>query len=150
MFGLRKSEYFSLQIWPKHPVKCSVGLLILWLSSDYAFIYSIRTHCSINGAWVAQWVKSLDLTTHTSLSPIRLGFAPSFVNYQKGALDSQPQVIKLTSCLPSVGGSLRVLRLPPPLKLSPWYSWNIAENGVKHQNSFIHTFLSKQSIPLLL
>jgi hypothetical protein len=37
--------------------------------------------------------------------------------YKKGALDSQPQVIKFTSWLPMVGGSLRVLRLPPPLKL---------------------------------
>jgi hypothetical protein len=36
---------------------------------------------------------------------------------KKGALDSQPQVIKFTSCLPMVGGSLRVLRLPPSLKL---------------------------------
>jgi hypothetical protein len=33
---------------------------------------------------------------------------------KKGALDSQPQVIKFTSCLPVVGGSLRFL---PPLKL---------------------------------
>ena len=37
-----------------------------------------------------------------------------FVNYKKGALDSQPQVIKFISCLPMVGGSGR---LPPPLKL---------------------------------
>ena len=37
--------------------------------------------------------------------------------YKKGALDSQPQVIKFTSCLPMVGGSLQVLRLLPPLKL---------------------------------
>ena len=44
-------------------------------------------------------------------------FAPSFVNYEKGALDSQPQVIKFTSCLSMVGGSLRVLWLLPPLKL---------------------------------
>jgi hypothetical protein len=29
-------------------------------------------------------VPSLDLTAHTSLSPIRRGFAPSFVNYKKG------------------------------------------------------------------
>jgi len=57
------------------------------------------------------------LTTHTGLSPIRRGFAPGFVNYKKGALDSQPQVIKFTSCFPTVGGSLRVLRLLPPLKL---------------------------------
>jgi hypothetical protein len=28
------------------------------------------------------------LTTHKSLSPIRRGFAPGFVNYKKGALDS--------------------------------------------------------------
>jgi hypothetical protein len=41
----------------------------------------------------------------------------NIVNYKKGALDSQPQVIKFTSCLPMVGGSLRVLRLPLPLKL---------------------------------
>jgi len=42
----------------------------------------------------------------TSLSPIQRGFAPGFVNCKKGALDSQPQVIKLTSCFPMVGGSL--------------------------------------------
>ena len=48
------------------------------------------------------------LTTNTSLSPIRRGFAPGFVNYKKGALDPQPQVIKLASCLPMVGGFLRV------------------------------------------
>jgi len=33
------------------------------------------------------------------------------------ALDWQPQVIKFTSCLPMVGGSLRVFWLLPPLKL---------------------------------
>ena len=33
---------------------------------------------------------------------------------KNGALDSQPQVIKFTNCLPMVGGSLRLL---PPLKL---------------------------------
>ena len=61
---------------------------------------------------------SLDsLTTHTSLAPIRRGFATGFVTYKKGALDSQPQVIKFTCRLPMVGGSLRVLRLLPPLKL---------------------------------
>jgi len=74
-------------------------------------------YIKLRGTRVTQWVRSLDLTTRTSLSPIRRGFAPSFVNYKKGALDSQPQVIKFTSCLPRVGGSLWVLRLPPPLKL---------------------------------
>jgi hypothetical protein len=37
------------------------------------------------GARVAQWVRSLDLTTHSSLSPIRRGFAPGFVSYIKGS-----------------------------------------------------------------
>jgi hypothetical protein len=36
-------------------------------------------------------------------------------------------VIKLASCSPGVGGSLLVLRLPPPLKLVAM----IAESGVK-------------------
>jgi hypothetical protein len=38
----------------------------------------------ISGAQVAQRVRSLDITAHTSLSPIRHGFAPRFVNYKKG------------------------------------------------------------------
>jgi hypothetical protein len=42
---------------------------------------------------------------------------PGFVNYKKGALDSQPQVIKFTSYFSVIGDSLRVLRLLPPLKL---------------------------------
>ena len=56
-------------------------------------------------------------------------FAPGFVNYKKGAFDSQPQVIKFTSFLPMVGGSLRVHRLLPPLKLVAM----TAESGNKHQ-----------------
>ena len=41
---------------------------------------------------------------------MRYSVSARFVNYKKGALDdSQPQVIKITSCLPVIGGSLRVL-----------------------------------------
>ena len=54
-------------------------MLLLFLLVN--FLNSI--HLSL-GIRVAQWVRSLDLTTHTSLSPIRRGFAPSFVNYKKG------------------------------------------------------------------
>jgi hypothetical protein len=39
---------------------------------------------NVSGARVAQWVRSLDLTAHTNLSPIRRCFTPSFVNYKKG------------------------------------------------------------------
>jgi len=70
------------------------------------------------------------LTTHTSLSPIRRGFAPGFVNYKKGALDSQVQVTKLTNCLPMVGGSLCVLRLLPPLKLVAMILLKVALNTI--------------------
>ena len=62
---------------------------------------------------------------------------------KKGALNSQPQVIKFTSCLSMVGGSLRVLRLPPPLKYG---HHGIAEIllkvAVKHQKS-INPFRGK-------
>jgi hypothetical protein len=37
-----------------------------------------------DGAHVFQWVRSLDLATHASLSSIRRGFAPGFANYKKG------------------------------------------------------------------
>jgi len=58
------------------------------------------------------------LTTHTSLSPIRRGFAPDLVNDKKGALDSQPQVIKFTSSSLTNGRRFsRVLRLFPLLNL---------------------------------
>ena len=37
------------------------------------------------GSMIRQWDYQ---TNHTSLSPIRCGFGPGFVNYKKGALDS--------------------------------------------------------------
>ena len=52
----------------------------------------------------------LDYRTFSiNLSSIRRGFAPVFVNYKKGALDLQPQVIQFTSCLPRVGDHLWVI-----------------------------------------
>ena len=57
------------------------------------------------------------LTTHTNLSPIRRGFAPGFVNYKKAALDSQPQMLKLSNFLPMVGGSLKVIQLLTHLRM---------------------------------
>ena len=87
----------------------------------------------LSRAWVAQWVKWLDyLTTHTSLSPIRCGFAPGFVNYKKG-------------CTRLAAASDKVYQL---LAHGQWFSpgtptssstktgrhdiaWNIAETGIK-------------------
>ena len=44
--------------------------------SDRKYLSSEYCRLIVLGARVAQWVRSLDLTTHTSLSPIRRGFAP--------------------------------------------------------------------------
>ena len=52
----------------------------------YLFILKPFLFHNGQGAQVAQWVRSLDLTAHTSLSPIRHGFTPSFVNYKKGCI----------------------------------------------------------------
>jgi hypothetical protein len=92
---------------------------IIYQSTNFSYytFTAAPNHFDIQGPGWLDELRSLDLTAHTSLSPIRREFAPSFVNYKKGALDSQPQVTRFTSCLPRVGGSLRVLRFPPPLKL---------------------------------
>jgi hypothetical protein len=49
--------------------------------------------------------------TNTAWVPARL------CKLQKGALDSQPQVIQFTSYLPMVGGFLLVFQPLPPLQL---------------------------------
>jgi hypothetical protein len=72
--------------------------------------------------------------TRTSLSPIRRGLAPCFVNYIKGctrfaaASDKSLPVACLWSVvLSGYSGFLH------HQNSSPWYSWNIAQSGVKHQ-----------------
>ena len=87
----------------------------IWLTYNYIKRFNPAIVCDCPKPEPGYLTSSL--TTHTSLSPIRRGFASGFVNYKKGALDSQPQVIKFTSCLPMVCGSLRVLLILPPLKL---------------------------------
>jgi hypothetical protein len=50
----------------------------------------------------------------------------------------QHYVINFVSNLRQVGGFLRVLRFPPPIKLTPRYNWNIVESGVKHHQTNKH------------
>jgi hypothetical protein len=108
-------------IWVCLGIMVSKAYYVVFLFSFSYHMYNIKPislDCHfLLGARVAPWVRSLDLTALTSLSPIRREFTPSFVNYKKGALDSHLQVIKFTSCLPRIGGSFLVLRLLPPLKL---------------------------------
>ena len=54
----------------------AIWCIISWRLPRTSYIY-------MRGTRVAQWVRLLDLTAHTSLSPIRRGFMPSFVNYKK-------------------------------------------------------------------
>ena len=57
-------------------------LLLLWRLFKSILIKNCLTWPFAN--WDMIWIRSLGLTTHTSLSPIRRGFAPGFVNYKKG------------------------------------------------------------------
>jgi hypothetical protein len=72
-----------------------------------------------------------------------VGSRPALQITKKGALDSQPQVIKFTSCLPMVGGSLRV---HPASSTTKTCRHDIAEIllkvALKHQ-------ISNQSIRIL-
>jgi hypothetical protein len=56
------------------------------LVSDFTtFLFFFPLSSGVLNVWgvrMAQWVRSLDLTTHVSLSPIRRGLAPGFVNYK--------------------------------------------------------------------
>ena len=83
------------------------------------------------GSRVAQWVRSIDITAHQYCVDSR----PALHITKIGALDYRPQVIKFTSCFPSVGGYLCVLRLPPPKRGRHDIAKKIAESGVKHNNS---------------
>ena len=66
---------------------------------------------------------------------------------KKDELDSQPQVIKITSCLRMVGGSLRILRLLPPLKTG---RHDIVEMLLKRALSTTNqSFISQQSVLLV-
>jgi hypothetical protein len=114
----------SLMLWVQIPLRWGVldttlcDTVCQWLATGRWFSPSTLIPQRYNWNIVDLiWFIMCNAKTHTSLSPIRRGFVLGFVNYKKGAFDSQSQVIKFTSCLPMVGGSLRVFRLPPPLKL---------------------------------
>ena len=81
---------------------------ILYLIKLFYFIYS-RGPC---------WSMSYVVGSNSSYKPITnlTWISAQICKLQTGALDSHPQVIKFTSCLLRVDGSLRVLWLSPPLK----------------------------------
>ena len=108
----RKTKDFSLT--------CQFFLFIFYKRWQLIFFFSDLNLCCFSvwlGARVAQWVRSLDLTAHTSLSPIRRGFAPSFVNYKKGCTRLAAASDKVYQLLAHGRWFSRVVRLLPPLKL---------------------------------
>ena len=120
----------------------SVGNIfkVMW---DYPFEHDVRvtwrldrlsvSWCVFLKSWVRarvpEWVR-----TNTAWVRTR------FCKLQKVVFDSQPHVIKFTSCLPMVVGSFRVLRPLPPLNTG---RHDIAESGVKHNQSSINQTLSE-------
>jgi hypothetical protein len=74
-----------------------------------------------------------------------VGSCPALKITKKGALDSQPQVIKFTSCLPMVGGSPGT----PASFITKTGRHDIAESGVKHNKSIYIAKMSDVSITVI-
>ena len=62
----------------------------------------------------------------------------------------QHYVIKFVSDLRQVGGFFQVLQFPPPIKLTPRYSWNIVESDVKHHQTNKQTSIIWSPLSMLL
>jgi hypothetical protein len=78
----------------------------------------------------ARWLNELGLTTRTSLSPIRRGLAPGFVNYKKGCTRlATDQVYQ------SFAHDRWFSPGTPASSTTKTGRHDIAESGVKHQNS---------------
>jgi hypothetical protein len=80
----------------------------MWLSSisrkkttrpNTIFLWTVL--CFVVHLWarVAKWIRSLDLTAYTSLSPIWRGFAPNFLNYKLEAQWAEPVSLTFHSAL---------------------------------------------------
>jgi hypothetical protein len=88
-FGLKAAQIllFCTCRWSQHYTTEIITLI--WAQFTYLkvffFFYILQDYICLKPCRVrvAQWVRQLDYpTTHTSLSPTRHGFAPSFVNYK--------------------------------------------------------------------
>ena len=77
------------------------------------------------------------LTTHTSPSPIRGGFAPVFVNYKKGYTRLAATSDKVCQLLAHNRWFYPGTPASSTTKTArhDWYSWNIAESVAKHNKS---------------
>ena len=95
----------------KNSTKCVGPVYIIHPSTINHHLSSSSPPC--RAQWLSELGLSLDLTAHTSLSPIRRGFTPGFVNsYKKQCTRLAAASDKVYQLLAHmVGGSLRLL--PP-------------------------------------
>ena len=112
-FGIFKL-FLNISCFP-HDIAIQIYMYIFYsppqkkTCSLYLKTYSL-THCT-RDEWILFFPFWSDgVATHVY-------FSTGFVNYKKGALVLQPQVIMFTFCLPMIGGYLRLLWLLPPLKM---------------------------------
>ena len=66
-----------------NPQQGTMSCLFIWVFI-FGILFRVIFSILFWGARVAQWVRWLNIATHTTLSPIRRGFAPDFVNYKQG------------------------------------------------------------------
>ena len=89
----------------------------------------------IEGTVVVVIVWQLDLQLHVQSVHITTKVVSSNTVHGEVYSTQHYHVMKCVSDMRQVDGFLRVLRFPPPIKLTPWYSWNIVESGVKHHQT---------------
>jgi len=83
--------------------------LIYYVHSFYILFYILLCE--------PRWLNELGNNSYKPITNTAWARARLCKLQKKGALDSQLEVITFISCLPIVGGSLRVLWLLPPLNL---------------------------------
>ena len=97
----------------------------------------------LKGARVAQWVRLLDRTVHTSLSPIRRGFTPSFVNYKKGCTQLAAASDKVYQLLAHGQWFFPASSTTKTGRHDIHCSWNIAKSGNKIPKIKFKSFIAE-------